>query len=91
MGLPRNQRFSGLSGSRWLPPWSVSAQLRHGRQGRDADRENSLPPRLPPRVVPVTIRDRELVEVVLVVRVRLGAGARCVIVERSLPARLPTP
>jgi hypothetical protein len=44
-----------------------------------------------PGWVPVTIRDRELVEVVLVVRVRVGAGPRCVIVERSLPARLRTP
>jgi hypothetical protein len=45
---PRNQGFSGRSGNRWLPPWPVSAQLRQGRQGRDANRENSLPPRLGP-------------------------------------------
>jgi hypothetical protein len=40
--------FCGAFESRELPPWPVSAQLRAGRQGRDPDRENSLPPSLPP-------------------------------------------
>jgi hypothetical protein len=49
---PGNQEFSGAWGSWWLPPWPVSAQLRVGRQGREADRENSLPPRPPPWLGP---------------------------------------
>jgi hypothetical protein len=51
--------FRGIGRRRELPPWLMYAQLRAGRQGRDPDRENSLPPWLPPWVVPVTFCDRE--------------------------------
>jgi hypothetical protein len=36
--------FRGIGRRRELPPWLMYAQLRAERQGRDPDRENSLPP-----------------------------------------------
>jgi hypothetical protein len=36
--------FRAIGKRRELPPWPMDAQLRAGRQGRDPDRENSLPP-----------------------------------------------
>lgn len=43
---PGNWGFHGAYGRRVMPPLRVSAQLRSGRQGREADGENSPPPQL---------------------------------------------
>jgi hypothetical protein len=40
--------FRGIGKGGELPPSPMYAQLRAGRQGRDPDRENSLPPSPPP-------------------------------------------
>jgi hypothetical protein len=45
---PGNRGFPGAGKRRELPPLLVFVQFRAGRQGRDSDRENSLPPSWPP-------------------------------------------
>jgi hypothetical protein len=46
---PGIRAFHGAYGRREMPPRWVSAQLRARRHSREADGENSPPPRLGPR------------------------------------------